>query len=97
MSADQFANLLAALVGAPSLPGARCRGKPHTFDEARPDEAPETTQARHAQALGLCRSCPALASCQRWFNDLPRAKRPSGVVAGQITPIGPGRPRKETA
>ena len=90
-------DLLLALAGTPALPGAKCRHRSALFDEAGKNEPAEIVEQRHAQALTLCRACPALASCQQWFNDLPRAKRPSGVVAGQITPTGPGRPRKETA
>ena len=92
-------DLLAALAGAPSLPGAKCRGRHALFDAPSEldREPPAVTEQRHAQALSLCRTCPALASCQQWYDSLPRAQRPSGVVAGQITPTGPGRPRKETA
>ncbi len=92
-------DLLAALAGAPALPGAKCRGRHSLFDApSELDREPaQVTEARHTQAVQLCRTCPALASCQQWFNELPRAKRPSGVTAGQITPTGPGRPRKETA
>lgn len=93
--------LLLALAGAPTLPGARCRGRHHLFDEAAKGEPADVVEQRHAQALGLCRTCPALASCQRWYAELPRNKRPGGVVAGKINPAKPGRPpastRKETA
>ena len=83
MSTDQLHDLLSALVGAPALPGARCRHKSHLFDERAADEAPEVAEQRHEQAVGLCRGCAALASCQRWYDALPRGKRPSGVVAGR--------------
>lgn len=98
MRADQLDRLLGAISAAPALPGARCRGKAHLFDEAGKHEDPETADQRHTQALGLCRGCTALASCQQWYTALPRSKRPPGVVAGQINqPRHPGRPRKETA
>lgn len=88
-------DLFAALLGAPALPGARCRGRPHMFDEQQPDEDAEAAAQRHAQALSLCRDCPALASCTTWFDDLPRSKRPAGVVAGQLHRVNAvGRPRK---
>jgi hypothetical protein len=78
-----------------ALPGARCRGHWSLFDEARPDEAPETVDQRHAQALSLCRECPALASCQQWFDSLKPSKRPPGVIAGRIHQPRPAcRPRK---
>jgi WhiB family redox-sensing transcriptional regulator len=98
---SQLDTLLAMLAGAPSLPGARCRGRHHLFDEAAPNEKPETVAARHAQAIGLCRnSCPSLTRCEAWFLGLKPSKRPLGVVAGQIN-LGaedrerrpPGRPR----
>jgi len=90
------------LAGAPSLPGAKCRGRAHLFNGAEPDENPETVAARHAQALGLClNSCPSLSRCAEWVNSLPKSKRPLGVVAGQVWENGkpkserpPGRPRK---
>lgn len=81
---DQLHDLLASLVGAPALPGARCRGRHHLFDERGPDESAETATARHQQALGLCRLCPALASCQQWFGGLPKSQRPPGVIAGAV-------------
>lgn len=90
-------DLFAALGLAPALPGARCRGRPHMFDEQQTDEDIEAAAQRHAQALSLCRDCPALASCSAWFDDLPRSKRPTGVVAGQLhRPNAVGRPRKNT-
>lgn len=98
MSADQLHRLLAAVGAAPALPGARCRGKHHLFDEQGTHEDPETADQRHTQALGLCRGCTALASCQQWLDTLPSSKRPPGVVAGQIRkPRQAGRPRKEPA
>jgi WhiB family redox-sensing transcriptional regulator len=75
--------LAAVLAGAPSLPGAKCRNRPHLFDEAAKGEPPEVVEQRHQQALGLCRICPALASCTEWFAALPARQRPSGVVAGR--------------
>ena len=87
--------LLDAVGAAPALPGARCRGRHHLFDEARPDEAPQTVDQRHAQALMLCSDCPALASCEQFFLSLKPSKRPPGVIAGRINQPRPaGRPRK---
>lgn len=98
MSADQLTAILAAVGAAPALPGARCRGKHHLFDEQGKHEAPETAAERHTQALGLCTHCTALASCGQWFDTLPRSKRPAGVVAGRLnTPKPVGRPPKATA
>lgn len=73
-----------ALLGAPALPGARCRGRHHLFDEAASGEDVGTVRRRHAQALQLCRGCPSLDPCRRWIEKLTPAKRPSGVVAGKV-------------
>ncbi|HPX38596.1 MAG TPA: hypothetical protein PLH92_17215 [Mycobacterium sp.] len=81
---DTWEGLLDALAAAPVFPGAKCRGKPHLFDEAGPDEPPEVVQARQGQALGLCHRCPSLTRCETWFNSLPPRKRPGGVIAGQV-------------
>jgi len=104
MTALTYENLLAAICAAPCLPGARCRGKHHLFDEAASGENPDTTAARHAQALGLClNSCPSLTRCESWFLGLKPSSRPTGVVAGQVWENGkpkserpPGR-RREAA
>ena len=91
--------LLLELAGAPSLPGAKCRGRHHLFDPVPEGqrEHPDVTAQRHAQALQLCRNCGALASCRVWFDDLPKSRRPVGVVAGQLNPRPVGRPKDETA
>lgn len=94
---DTYDALMAALAGAPSLPGARCRGRSHLFDEARPDEDTEQTRYRHDHALRLCATCPALASCTAWYDDLPKSKKPPGVVAGRVNSQAVDRPRRSTA
>lgn len=88
-------DLLGAIGVAPALPGARCRGKSHLFDEAGPHESPEVAQQRHNQALGLCEHCPSLSACETWYAGLRSNKRPHGVVAGRIRGARgtPGRPR----
>lgn len=87
--------LLAALAGAPALPGARCRGKHHLFDPTAPGENSDVAAQRHAQALGLCSNCPALTRCEDWHDALPRTKRPDGVVAGRVNRPQPVvRPRR---
>ncbi|MFN8090550.1 MAG: hypothetical protein U0R81_16570 [Mycobacterium sp.] len=85
---DTYTDLLLALAGVPALPGARCRGRSHLFDEAPPGEDPEVTGYRHQHALTLCRGCTALASCTEWVGSLPKSKRPPGVVAGQVRESG---------
>jgi len=92
-------DLLAAIGAAPCLPGARCRGRHHLFDEAQAGEHPDTVAARHAQAIALCGRCPAAERCRDWYASLPKRKRPlGGVVAGQVRePRSAGRPRRESA
>ncbi len=85
-----LSELFGALAGVPSLPGARCRGRPHLFDPPAADEAAEATAARHAQAVGLCQRCPARDACEAWFVRLKPARRPLGVIAGRVNP---GKPR----
>ena len=92
---SDFDILLAAIAGAPALVGARCRGKAHLFDGAQPGEKPEVVAQRHNQALGLCGRCEATERCRDYFNGLPRRKRPTGVVAGQVRQRArPARPCK---
>jgi hypothetical protein len=87
-------DLLIALAGAPSLPGARCRGRHHMFDPAGAHEDPTVVDQRHAQALGLCALCPSLAHCRDWLDSLPERKKPLGVIAGQLRAPNPiGRPK----
>lgn len=94
---SQLGTLLAAVGVAPALPGARCRGRHHLFDEQGKNETPEAAAERHTQALGLCRLCPSLAGCTTWFDTLPASRRPKGVVAGQLNiPNPPGRPTGTT-
>lgn len=81
---EMWQGLLGALAGAPSLPGAKCRGRPHLFDEARPQDDETVVAARYAQALGLCQRCPARDPCEKWFLSLSPRKRPTGIVAGRI-------------
>ncbi|HSL07756.1 MAG TPA: hypothetical protein VK887_07220 [Pseudonocardiaceae bacterium] len=66
MDPDGTVRLLGViLAGAPSLPGAACRGRWELFDDV-PGRDPE----RHAQqrqrlelAAGLCRTCAAWPAC----------------------------------
>lgn len=81
---DTWQGLVGALAGTPSLPGAKCRGRPHLFDESGPDEDETVVAARYSQALSLCQRCPALDTCERWFLALQPRKRPTGIVAGRI-------------
>jgi hypothetical protein len=87
-------SLLGAVLGVPALPGAKCRGRSHVFNEAEPGESREVVEQRHTQAKLICSGCPALTPCRDWVNSLtPPARRPSGIVAGRLikTPK-PGKP-----
>lgn len=77
--------MFASLLGAPALPGAKCRGRPYLFDEPHPGEEPGDTDYRQGHALRLCRTCPALSSCSEWFDALKPSQRPPGVMAGRVT------------
>lgn len=87
--------MLGSLLGAPALPGAKCRGRSATFDPARPREPEDAVAQRHLQALLLCDTCPARLPCEQWLNSLTPARRPSGVVAGRI--VRPAKPRQRKA
>ena len=88
-------NLLDALSADPSLPGAVCAGRWELFDAPEPGSDPDDAAFAERAALRLCGQCPALAGCQAWFDSLPGAQRPLGVVAGQVNrPRPPGRPRR---
>ena len=86
-------NLMLALAGAVSLPGARCRNRSHLFDAGEPNEEPGTVAARHSQAIGQCNLCPSFQKCADWLDSLPPRRRPSGVVAGRVINIP--KPRKK--
>ena len=56
---------------------AACRGKWELFDWTG-DPATER------KALRLCAQCPALPACAAWFDSVPVALRPAGVIAGHV-------------
>lgn len=94
MTAPWVDVLAKVVAGAPSLPGAKCRGRSHLFDERQPDEPADVANDRHAQAAGLCQRCPARDRCTEWVASLPASKRPSGVIAGR-RPRPAGRPKAQ--
>jgi WhiB family transcriptional regulator, redox-sensing transcriptional regulator len=77
--------------GIPPLPGARCKGREELFDQTITQ--PDCGSRRHHRglcqkaAVQVCAGCPALAQCAAWVDNLPRGKRPVGVVGGVLTDI----------
>jgi WhiB family redox-sensing transcriptional regulator len=70
-------DLLGSLAGTPSLPGAKCKGKSHIWDQY---DCPESIE----YALGHCAACPALDACEAYFDSLRPSQRPVGVTAGRV-------------
>jgi len=81
---NSFEELLSTMAGVPVLAGARCRGRHAIFDPQHHGEPDDVAAQRHAQALTLCESCPALTACESWINSLPPRRRPLGIVAGRL-------------
>ncbi|OBA65779.1 hypothetical protein A5633_03395 [Mycolicibacterium elephantis] len=75
---------MARVLDAPLLEGAACLGKSDLMDPPDAGEDPDHQNGRLARAKRLCRTCPALNPCRSWLNTLPRNKKPTGVVAGQL-------------
>lgn len=78
--------VLADVITTPQLPGALCVGRYSLFDPADRDDDRQLVERLHAEAVTLCRQCPALAQCTQWFHSLPPTERPAGVVAGRRFP-----------
>lgn len=77
MTAPWVEVIAAVLRGAPSLPGARCKGRPDIWDEVEHAEIRE-------YATNQCLTCPALQPCRTWVDTLKPSQRPIGVIAGEI-------------
>ncbi|OCB14151.1 hypothetical protein A5717_11615 [Mycolicibacterium porcinum] len=77
---ELIAELLADLARAvPDLPGAACRGHQDVMDVADGRD-----RSAIAAAQQICARCPALQECEAWLDSIPKARRPSGVVAGRF-------------
>lgn len=86
-----LADLLLALAGLPTLPGARCRNRWELFDRtinAERGAPPGDVEYARQHARDLCAVCPALNGCRAWLDSLPPNQRPLGVVAGRLNPPG---------
>jgi Transcription factor WhiB len=78
-------SLLGAMAGVPRLDGARCAGdRTGIWDSDQPDDV------EHCRTV--CRSCPALASCQEYADDNEGFL--SGVVGGELR-VWRARARRE--
>lgn len=80
----ELAGLFGALIAAPDLPDAACKGGPELFDPPGEGEPKPAVEARHRRAQAVCADCPALTACTDWLATLTPRKRPRGVVAGRI-------------
>jgi len=90
-------DLLGLLDAAPKLRGARCVGRSEMFDPPPPGSPPAAQVEHAAAAVAVCHGCPALTACRAWWDELARAERPAGVVAGQVSEPGPAERRKARA
>ncbi len=73
---------LAALLAAPDLTGALCRGRDPWWDDNVAGEGLAARSRRLLAAVAACRGCPVLAKCAQLLPELPRST--SGVWAGQV-------------
>jgi WhiB family transcriptional regulator, redox-sensing transcriptional regulator len=80
------ASLPATVTPVPELTGAACAGRSDLFDL----RAVHSHDRAYREALALCARCPVLRACRAWFESLPAAQRPYGVIAGRVhSPRGP--------
>ena len=71
--------LIACIIAeTPRLEDAACVKRPRLFDGDSGADA--------AQAISICKQCPALLQCRRWVKSLPRGQKPYGVIAGRHYP-----------
>lgn len=85
-----------ALLGAPDLQGAVCKGCSETWCPGE-DVDPETAAEREQLALKGCQQCPVLPQCEEYLTSLPPSQRPPGVVAGRVNGAAQTTKRKEIA
>lgn len=78
-----WSQLNGVLAGIPDLPGAACVGLAGMFDPRRDGELPDLLARRHALAVKVCTTCPALQPCRVWARTLDN-RRIRGVVAGHV-------------
>lgn len=83
--------MIGALLAAPHLPRARCRGQ-HLLTDVWDD--PLVIEYCQQE---LCAKCPELQPCRAWVESLTPSKRPLGVTAGLVRRPRWPRQSKETA
>lgn len=88
---DRAGDVLAELLVGPHLGGARpaCAGASPSHDLDVHGEPRDQRAQRHAAAVEVCRTCPALTACRAVLVDL-RASRLTGVWAGLVLDDAPG-------
>lgn len=66
-----WGDLAEALMAAPDLPEAACRGRHELFDGFEPSsgETFDDVDYRHTAAVALCRQCPELLPCRAYSNE----------------------------
>ena len=75
--------MTAETTALPDLSAGNCVGRSDVFDPLPPNHPDR--EDRQAEALQLCRTCPVLLACRRWYLATPRDQRPVGIVtAGRV-------------
>jgi hypothetical protein len=80
---------LLAAINTPDFTGCSCAGRSELFDPVKRSD-PNRDYIEGA-AIHLCRSCPMLRECRRWYHSLDPSERPLGVVAGAVQHRTPRR------
>lgn len=78
-AAQPPAGSLDIVTSMPSMARALCVEERELFDRAVTDPLAAELAAQ------CCRYCPHLKPCRQWFDSLPVAERPAGVVGGVIS------------
>jgi hypothetical protein len=83
MNPHVISDMFATIAQAPNLCGARCKGRPETF------ELPATNDTDYTRAVRVavleCECCPCLIRCQQYLDGMHPLLRPdSCVMAGCV-------------
>lgn len=66
----------------PAMPNASCKGHAPLHDDVIAGESTKQREERHARAVQICTSCPALDACRAVLADLDVTVL--GVWAGEV-------------